>query len=231
MTHLYTEPILILEMASGLEEKTNSFNYKLVESRAVILEMMEARGYDTTPYSRMNPKDLVELSINPEALGMILYHKEDETRRASILYSEKNIKNSLGNVIEKAIEEINEKRMTPESEIIYIMMKDPVKDTFHEMVLKAWAKAKLRVQFFEINDLVSNPLKHFLQPKFEVVPQEAHEELLKTLYIRNKSQFPIMKYHVDMVARFMGLLPGTIVKITRPSPNAGLYESYRVVAL
>jgi DNA-directed RNA polymerase subunit H (RpoH/RPB5) len=231
LRYLYTEPILILEMASGLEEKTNSFNYKLVESRAVILEMMEARGYNTTPYSRINPKDLVQLSINPEALGMILYHKDDETRRASIVYSERNIKNSLTGVIEKAIQEVEEDRMTKESEIIYIMMKDAVKDTFHEMAVKAWTKAKLRIQFFEMNDLVSNPLKHFLQPKFEVVPEESYNDLLKTLYIRNKSQFPIMKYHVDMVARFMGLLPGTIVKITRPSPNAGLYESYRVVAL
>jgi DNA-directed RNA polymerase subunit H (RpoH/RPB5) len=38
-----------------------------------------------------------------------------------------------------------------------------------------------------------------------------------------------MKYHVDMVARFMGLLPGMIVHITRPSPNSGLYEEWRVV--
>jgi DNA-directed RNA polymerase subunit H (RpoH/RPB5) len=215
------------------EERNYSYHYKLVESRAIILEMMEARGYDVTPYSRIPPKDLIELSVNPEALSMIFKHRSDEKRQASILYSEKNVKNSLSSLIDKAIQEITEGRMTETSEIIYIMTKDLVNkvDSFHEMSAKAWAKAKLRIQFFEINDLVSNPLKHFLQPRFELVAETEVEELLKRLYIRNKSQFPIMKYHVDMVARFMGLLPGMIVKITRPSPNAGLYETYRVVAL
>ncbi len=216
-----------------VEEKNYSYHYKLVESRAIILEMMDARGYDVTPYSRIPPKDLIELSVNPEALGMILKHRDDEKRRASILYSEKNIKNSLGPLIEKAVQEMEEGRMTPSSEIIYIMTKDLVNkvDSFHEMSAKAWAKAKLRIQFFEINDLVANPLKHFLQPRFDIVPEEDVDSLLKSLYIRNKAQLPIMKYHIDMVARFMGLLPGMIVKITRPSPNAGLYETYRVVAL
>ncbi len=219
-------------MASS-EERNNSFHYKLVESRAVILEMMDARGYDVTPYSRMPPEDLVELSINPEALTMILKHRTDEGRRATILYSEKNIKNNLASVVEKAVTEIEEGRMTLDSEIIYIMTKDLVNkvDSFHEMAAKAWVKSKLRIQFFEINDLVSNPLKHFLQPQFAVVPEEEHAALLKNYYIRNKNQLPIMKYHVDMVARFMGLLPGMIVHITRSSPNAGLYEEWRVVGL
>jgi DNA-directed RNA polymerase subunit H (RpoH/RPB5) len=31
-----------------------------------------------------------------------------------------------------------------------------------------------------------------------------------------------------MVARILGLLPGDIVKILRPSPSAGEYISYRI---
>ena len=218
---------------AAAEERNYSYHYKLVESRGIILEMMDARGYDVTPYSRMPPQDLIALSADPEALSMILKHRDDETRRASILYSEKNIKNSLSSVMEKAIVEVTEGRMTPTSEIVYIMTKDLVNkvDSFHEMAAKAWGKAKLRIQFFEINDLVSNPLKHFLQPRFDIIPEEDIEGLLKSLYIRSKAQLPIMKYHVDMAARFMGLLPGMIVKITRPSPNAGFYETYRVVAM
>jgi DNA-directed RNA polymerase subunit H (RpoH/RPB5) len=214
-------------------EQSNPFYYKLVESRATILEMMEARGYDITPYSRIPPQDLIRLSSNPDALQMILKHKDDDTRKAYIFYPDKPIKSSLTNTIKKIVELIQEKHLSPESEFIYIITKELVNkvDGFHEAVAKNWSTSKLRLQFFEMNDLVSNPLKHFLQPKFEVVPAESHDEILKTLYARTKTQLPIMRYHVDMVSRVMGLLPGTIVKITRPSPSAGSYQSYRIVAL
>ena len=39
---------------------------------------------------------------------------------------------------------------------------------------------------------------------------------------------PMIRFHEDIIARILGLVPGDIVKITRPSPQSGEYESYRV---
>ena len=78
--------------------------------------------------------------------------------------------------------------------------------------------------------IVNNPLNHMLQPKFEIVPKEVHEDLKKELYCRSISQFPLIRYHHDMAARCLGLIPGDIVKITRPSYSAGEYVSYRTCA-
>ena len=46
--------------------------------------------------------------------------------------------------------------------------------------------------------------------------------------IKSKANLPLIKYHEDMIARILALTPGDIVKITRPSPSAGEYISYRV---
>ncbi len=71
-------------------------------------------------------------------------------------------------------------------------------------------------------------MNHVLQPKFEIVPQEQHKDLMKEKYVTSKSQFPAIRFHVDMMARILGLVPGDIVKITRPSYSSGTYELYRV---
>jgi DNA-directed RNA polymerase subunit H (RpoH/RPB5) len=41
-------------------------------------------------------------------------------------------------------------------------------------------------------------------------------------------ELPHIKYHFDMQARILGLLPGEIVEIKRPSPTIGEYPMYRI---
>jgi DNA-directed RNA polymerase subunit H (RpoH/RPB5) len=60
------------------------------------------------------------------------------------------------------------------------------------------------------------------------MPAAEHAEFLKQHYIRSKTNLPFIKFHEDMIARIMGLVPGDIVKITRPSPASGVYDMYRV---
>ncbi|NBO71489.1 MAG: DNA-directed RNA polymerase subunit H [Bacteroidetes bacterium] len=73
-------------------------------------------------------------------------------------------------------------------------------------------------------------MEHILQPKFEFLPKSEHAEFLRLNNIKSAANLPFIKFHEDMVARIMGLLPGDIVKIIRPSPSAGEYISYRMCA-
>jgi DNA-directed RNA polymerase subunit H (RpoH/RPB5) len=84
------------------------------------------------------------------------------------------------------------------------------------------------MSFFDARTLVSNPLKHSLVPLHERIPEEEHADLLKKYNIQSKANLPMIKFHEDMIARIMGLVPGDIVKITRPSPASGTYDTYRV---
>jgi DNA-directed RNA polymerase subunit H (RpoH/RPB5) len=113
------------------------------------------------------------------------------------------------------------------TEVIVITL-EPVGVTFTAAALKAWSATKLRIAFFDAHTLVSNPLEHVLVPKHEFVPQEEHADLLKRLNCKTKMNFPQIKFHEDMIGRILGLVPGDIVKVTRPSPQAGEYIVYRV---
>jgi DNA-directed RNA polymerase subunit H (RpoH/RPB5) len=118
------------------------------------------------------------------------------------------------------------------TEVIIMLTADnyPLSDSFHTKALTLWNTKKFRIGFFLVDNLVNNPAEHVLVPKHERVPLKEQEELLKQLYAQKKQQLPWIVFHVDIQARILGLIPGDIVKITRPSPSAGYYTEYRVCA-
>jgi DNA-directed RNA polymerase subunit H (RpoH/RPB5) len=236
--------------------ENTSLQHVLIQSRITILNLLERRGYDTTPYKKMLGPEMLKLTgeellrkVNdPEALRMTLQHTKQPEKRAIVEYAFTNIKISVGN-----LEYIN--RMLndpPESEsktkiaqklfnidpattevIVLYAGKDTSDDKespYDKGALEAWNKYKFRIQFFPIVRMVFNPLEHVLQPKFEIVDPKDHESLKKEWYIKNFSQLPIIKFHMDMAARCLGLVPMDIVKITSISPSAGEYVKYRICA-
>jgi DNA-directed RNA polymerase subunit H (RpoH/RPB5) len=124
--------------------------------------------------------------------------------------------------------------LNPETTEVILMVTEPVVDTFHQAVLENYMKHKSRVFIFQIQTLVNDPSKHVLLRKadgsysHEKVPAEEAAELMKKWYMKSKSQFPIIRFHDDMQARYLGLVPGNLVKITRSSLSAGEYILYRV---
>ena len=71
------------------------------------------------------------------------------------------------------------------------------------------------------------PSQHVLVPKHEVLsPEEAKQVLEK--YRVKPEQLPYILAS-DPVVRELGAKPGDIIKITRPSPTAGVTVYYRYV--
>ena len=85
----------------------------------------------------------------------------------------------------------------------------------------------LFVQAFSERELSFNVTKHHLVPKHQVLTPEEKRNIVKR-YRTQMKHFPLM-LSSDPVARYYGLLPGAMVKITRPSPTAGECVLYRVV--
>lgn len=218
------------------EIQSQSFQDMFIRSRKTILEILTLRGYDITPYSKMGPEELAKLCsadvlhTNPDALEIVVKHREFQEKLCVVKYTYNRVKNNLDKLVNKLLENEDEpeKVIRPETtEVIYIVL-EPMADNFHASALNAWYQKKLRIQYYWIPSLVNNPINHVLQPKFSIVPQGEHNELMKEKYVKSKSQFPAIRFHVDMIARILGLVPGDIVKITRPSYSSGTYELYRV---
>ena len=208
----------------------------LYRSRQTLLQLLKEKGYNTVPYDKFGPFEIEKMISNDKEnnLGMELKREvpADSTipSRCIVVYAIPRVKNRLGNFLSKLLtnSDTGEDLIDSKTTEIIIITLEAIGDTFNAAALNQWAKRTLRVAFFDAHTLVSNPLQHVLVPLHEVVPEEEHADLLKKYNMKTKLNLPVIRFHEDIIGRILGLIPGSIVKITRPSPSAGEYVLYRV---
>ena len=66
-----------------------------------------------------------------------------------------------------------------------------------------------------------------MQPKFDIVPESKVVEIMQKYNITDKIQFPDIS-RFDPVARAIGLRPGQLCHIVRPSKTAIEADYYRI---
>jgi len=206
----------------------------LYRSRITLLDHLETSGYDTTPYRKFSHKE-IELMIQagpaggaPPALTMNLQKRDDPTRKCMVVTTLGKIKQKLRTFTYSYIESKDTEFDPATTELIIITL-EPIAHTFHAEAFDIWNKVKAQVRYFQAAAIINNPLKHVLVPLHERVSKEEETALLTDLYAK-KVQFPLIRFHEDPIARMLGLLPGELVKITRPSLTAGVYTTYRICA-
>jgi DNA-directed RNA polymerase subunit H (RpoH/RPB5) len=231
--------------------------YVVMQTRLTILELLERRGYTTEPYKAMNLEALEKIlsdstkrGVRSDSLRMDVTHTKDETKKACVLFLLYPIKASVTNgSFLASLFKTQEKFSNQEEPTTSIVNQDDPsvpeftdvlvnyipaesnEDTapYDKLAYLIWKKHKVLIQFFPLGTLVSNPLNHVLQPKFETITdKDTKDEILKFWYAKSASQLPMIRFHTDMAARCLGLTPGDFVKITPASLTAGEYVKYRV---
>jgi DNA-directed RNA polymerase subunit H (RpoH/RPB5) len=204
----------------------------LYRSRITLLDHLQDSGYNTTPYRKFGPKEIMEMvkagpvAGAPPALQMELTRTDDPSMKCLVIYTLGKIKQKLSAFTAKIVD--TEEGFDPNTTEVIIITLEPIALNFGMMALTLYNKNKTRIRYFQAASIVNNPLKHVLVPKHEKVPADQEDALLKSLYAVNRSKLPLIRFHEDPIARMIGLLPGDIVKITRPSPTAGEHIGYRV---
>ena len=205
----------------------------IYRSRQSLLDILEARDYDVAAYRKFSPAEATAAADAFTGLSFKVSKKSDPTKICEVRYA-----NISRQKLDTFFDDIQDD--ASENTEVIVMMSGAVTDAHHLIALKQYMKLKeeteekvrrkLRVAFFSIYMLVVNPLNHVLVPKHEIVPEAEHKQLMESMYITSKSKFPEIKFHVDPIARCIGVVPGDIVKITRASASSGESIVYRVCA-
>ena len=207
----------------------------LYHSRKTLLEVLGDRGFNVDPFSKFGPFEIgVMAAAGPGAFRMDLERTAEAATDTGMMKCRveftPKVKLRLAGYMSGLTDPEESDPVDPETTELIVITLEPVVDAFHTIATTYMLSKKLHVSFFQAHTLIHNPLKHALVPKHEIVPKDTHTEFLKSIRANSRMQIPLIRFHEDMIARLMALSPGDIVKITRPSPSAGVYTSYRVCA-
>ena len=208
----------------------------LYHSRKTLLDILEGRGYNVTPFSKFGPFEVgVMAAAGNGAFRMDLERPAEAAMDTGMTKCRvefvPKLKLRLPGYMSGITDAEESDAVNPTTTELIVLTLEPIVDAFHAIAIRYLLEMNLHVSFYQANTIVNNPLKHTLVPKHELVPRDTHDEFLKSIRTTSKMNLPIIRFHEDMIARIMCLSPGDIVKITRPSPSAGVYTSYRVCAL
>ncbi|GAB2210104.1 hypothetical protein Droror1_Dr00015358 [Drosera rotundifolia] len=92
---------------------------------------------------------------------------------------------------------------------------------------KAVELFSMKVEIFQITDLLVNITKHVLKPKHRVLSEPEKKKLLKKYSLEEK-QLPKMS-HKDAIAKYYGLEKGKVVKVMYSGEITQSHVTYRCV--
>lgn len=209
----------------------------LIRSRATLLQLLEKRGYDTTPYRNISPEQILTLAEgHPRALDIIVKKREDSDApcdRAVVVHS---LQMSLRLKLDGWIKELfargadgSDQSRVKQTDDIIVILNEPYNEAFDKMSIQMWQRQKVRMIFLHIKQVVVNLMEHQLVPPHRKLTKDETKVELERLSVTEKSQLPLIKHH-DIQARLLGLVPGDIVEVLRPSPTAGVMRVLRICA-
>ncbi len=179
----------------------------VARSFATVREMLRDRGHDCP--------ELADVDIHDLATSKPIFSIDAGGIR--IIYN-LNIKFRMADV-RKLLDDFGSKGGT-----VILVSRDKISSTN----LKQLADFEgVTVDAFDVTELVFNISKHTLVPLHQPIRDPADiKAVVDTYRLKSIHQLPLIQ-RTDAMARYLGLRPGQLVKITRSSPTSGEYVLYR----
>jgi DNA-directed RNA polymerase subunit H (RpoH/RPB5) len=214
-------------MASQNLSSLTSLIYK---SRKNILELMDKQGYNISDYSNFSITEVNSMKQNNQ-LDMLLEKTiEDPITKVKnkiyiCYYLTKMIRPS--NIQEMIDDLFNLEEVLTKNDTLFIIIKDDMNDTIISELKQIWEKDGIFIVIENIKRLQFNILNHSLVPEHTIISENEVENIMKRYNILNRFDLPDIS-RFDPVARVIGLRPGNVCKIVRPSKTAITSEYYRI---
>ena len=202
----------------------------LYKSRNIIIEIMRDIGYNVNDYANFSITELNSMRQNNQ-LDMLLEKKDEnaDTKRKNKIY----VRYYLGKIIRPAnLQEMmddlfNLEEILTKEDTLFIIIKDEPNETLLNEVKHIWEKDGIFIVVESIKRLQFNILKHSMVPKHRILTNVETDVVMKRYNITQKVNFPDIS-RFDPVARAIGIRPGDVCHIIRPSKTAIEADYYRI---
>ena len=121
----------------------------------------------------------------------------------------------------------NLEEILKKNDTLFIIIKDEINETLTNELKHIWESDGIFIVIENIKRLQFNILDHELVPEHTILPESEVVNIMKKYNITDKIQFPDIS-RFDPVARAIGLRPGQLCHIVRPSKTAIEADYYRI---
>lgn len=196
---------------------------QIYKARNVLLEQLAQQGYDT---SELIGFSMIEVGsmLRHGNIDFTVTHEDGRKVLVKFYYQKALRPANISDFVEELFEieqKLNKK------DTLYIVSNSEPNDSILRILGTLWQQHNYFVIVNAISRLQYNALEHILVPKHIVLSDEEANEVRKKYYIQKDNQIPGIS-RFDPIALIIGLRPGQLCKIIRPSKTSINAVSYRI---
>ena len=216
--------------------KSTSISTSLIpdiyRSRNILLEILEEQGFNVSDYNEFSNNEIHIMTANNQ-LDMILSKEDDEEDESVNTAQKMYVKYHLGktlrqpNIQEYVDDLFNIEEVLTKKDTLLIICKDQPTDNIIDHLKYIWETEGIFITIINLQRLLFNILKHALVPPHKVLNKRETDEIMKRYNISDIEKFPEIS-RFDPVSMVIGIRPGQVCEITRPSTTAVQTKYYRV---
>ena len=208
-------------------QNSSSLISSVYKSRKIILELMLKQRYNIDDYSNFSINEVNSMFQNKQ-LDMLLEKKVNETTTKKIYICYFLAKTLRPQNVQEMIDDLfNLEETLSKNDILMIIIKDDINETLTNLLKHIWEQDEFLIIIQSIKKLQFNILEHSLVPEHRVLNNDEVDVIKKKYNITDNSQFPEIS-RFDPVAQVIGIRPGEICEIIRPSKTAIKGYYYRI---
>lgn len=197
---------------------------QIYKSRKNILEIIKQRKFNVSDYEDSSITE-VHTMIQQEQLDMLVKNEEKEKKVYIKYHLAKTIRPT--NIYEYVEDLFNIDEVLGKNDDLIIISKDAANDTMVKVLQQIWNEDKIFVTIIGLKHLQFNILRHSLVPQHRVLDEDEAEDIYHKYNITDKSQLPDLS-RFSPVALAIGIRPGELCEIIRPSKTAITSKFYRI---
>jgi DNA-directed RNA polymerase subunit H (RpoH/RPB5) len=211
-------------------QNSSSLISSVYKSRKVVLELMKKQGYNTDEYSNFSINEVNAMFQNKQLDMLLEQEKENvDTHRKDKIYIRYYLAKKIGdkNIQEMIDDLFNLEEILTKNDTLMIIIKDELNETLTNLLKHIWEQDGILIVVQSIKRLMFNILEHALVPPHRILTNTEVDDVKRKYNITEDIQFPDIS-RFDPVAQIIGIRPGQVCEIIRPSKTAitGLY--YRI---
>jgi len=199
----------------------------IFKSRQTLLQLLQQQKYDISDYEEFSVNE-VHIMYNNKQLDMLMSSDESVDTKKKVYVKYHLAKTLPRQNINDYIDDLyNLEEVLSKGDTLIIVIKQEPNDPLLNILRQIWEQDGIFIIVYNLERLQFNILEHSYVPKHVIMNEVEIIEMKKKYNIKDDIEIPEIS-RFDPVAVAIGMRPGNICKIVRPSKTAITANYYRL---